>query len=73
MDWQSTIKGFGNFLMLERSLSTNTREAYVRDVSKLAAFLNMRELEIGPEGLELQHLSEFLQWLNELGLTFGVA
>ncbi|MFZ2899931.1 MAG: site-specific tyrosine recombinase XerD [Saprospiraceae bacterium] len=69
MDWQSTIKGFGNFIALERSLSPHTREAYVHDVSKLAAFLRMRGLEAGPLEVGLEHLTQFLQWLNELGFS----
>lgn len=69
MDWQSTIKGFSSFLALERSLASNTREAYVHDVSKLVAFLRMRGLETGPKEVELTHLTEFLHWLNELGFA----
>lgn len=69
MDWQSTIKGFGNFISLERSLSPHTREAYVHDVSKLAAFLRMRGQEAGPLDVSLEHLTQFLQWLNELGFS----
>jgi integrase/recombinase XerD len=69
MDWQSAIKGFGNFIALERSLSPHTREAYVHDVSKLAAFLRMRGLEAGPLDISLEDLTQFLQWLNELGFS----
>lgn len=69
MDWQSTIKGFGNFLILERSLSAHTREAYVRDIGKLASFLHMRSLDIDPIAVQLEHLTDFLQWLNELGFA----
>ena len=69
MDWKSATKGFGSFLTLERSLSVHTREAYVHDIEKLQSFLKMRDLDIGPEKVELAHLSEFLQWLNELGYS----
>jgi integrase/recombinase XerD len=69
MDWKSATKGFGSFLTLERSLSLHTREAYVHDIEKLQSFLKMRDLDIGPEKVELAHLSEFLQWLNELGYS----
>lgn len=69
MDWKSTIKGFGSFLLLERSLSPNTREAYVRDIGKLAAFLHLRQLDLNPTQVELSHLTDFLQWLNELGFA----
>ncbi len=69
MDWQSTIKGFGSFLILERSLSSHTREAYVRDIGKLASFLRMRSLDIAPVAVLPEHLSDFLHWLNELGFS----
>jgi len=69
MDWQSTIKGFGGYLILERSLSGNTREAYVRDIGKLASFLRLRNLETGPEAVRPEHLSDFLHWLNEAGFS----
>ena len=69
MDWQSTIKGFSNFLILERSLSPHTREAYVSDIAKLSRFFNLQQLEIQPEKVELQHLTDFIHWLNEMGFA----
>ena len=69
MDWQSTIKGFSSFLILERSLSGHTREAYVRDIGKLVSFLRMRNLALGPEAVQLPQLSDFLLWLNEVGFS----
>jgi len=56
MDWKSTIHGFESYLLLERSLSGHSIEAYQRDVSKLATYalshaitsptkINSRELE----------------------------
>ena len=44
MDWRSTIKGFQAYLMLERSLSPHSVDAYTRDVKKLAEF-SITELE----------------------------
>jgi hypothetical protein len=37
--WQSYIKHFKDYLRLERSLSGNSVEAYIRDVEKLEEFV----------------------------------
>jgi len=66
--WQSYIKGFQGYLMLERSLSENSIEAYIRDVSKFVEFLTLREYELSYKEIELTHLQEFVHYINELGL-----
>lgn len=68
MDWNSLIKGFKSYLMLERSLSTNSVDAYIRDASKLAEFLELKAYNISALQIELKHLEEFIFWINELGL-----
>ena len=58
MSWESTIIGFKNYLTIERSLSANSVEAYIRDVKKLADFAKEKkktELQI-----ERADLSEFI-------------
>ncbi len=69
MDWKSHISGFKSFLKLEKSLSDNSIEAYVNDLSKLISFLEIRQYNIAPEEVSLFHLEEFIQWINELGLS----
>ncbi len=66
--WQSYIKGFQDYLMLERSLSENSIEAYLRDVGKFVEFLALREYELNYKEIELTHLQEFIHYVNELGL-----
>ncbi len=66
--WQSYIKGFQSYLMLERSLSENSIEAYIRDVGKFVEFLTLREYELNYKEIELTHLQEFIHYVNELGL-----
>jgi len=39
MDWHSAINGFESYLMLERSLSSNSIEAYIHDITKLQEYL----------------------------------
>ena len=40
MDWKAAISGFKNYLKLERSMSPNTVESYVRDVTQLKRYRN---------------------------------
>lgn len=57
------------YLQLERSLSANTVEAYLHDIDKLNQFLELKDLPAQPETVTLQHLKDFLVWINELGMT----
>lgn len=68
-DWSSYIYGYKAFLRLEKSLSVNSVEAYVHDVTKFAQFLDYSGLNLPPEKIELHHFKEFLKWINELGMT----
>jgi integrase/recombinase XerD len=67
--WDVHIENFAAFLKLEKSLSTHSVEAYKRDISKLVRFLEIREIDLGPGEIELSHLTEFISWINEMGLS----
>lgn len=67
--WQSYIKHFKNYLRLERSLSGNSVEAYVRDVEKLEEFLELNQTPVAPARVEDHHLTAFLKYIAELGLA----
>jgi integrase/recombinase XerD len=67
MSWNSYIKGFKNYLQLEKSLSANTVEAYVRDISKFAGYLNAENLKLNYDEIELKHLEGFVKIINEFG------
>src|SRR2546423_1305935 len=41
LNWNIYIKQFGQYLKLERSLSQNSIDAYVRDVEKLSQFIEL--------------------------------
>ena len=69
MSWDLQISNFKNYLMLERSLSANSVEAYVRDVVKLRQFLENDNVSISPNEVQLIHLSNFLEAINELGFS----
>ncbi len=69
LTWNFSIKGFKTYLQLERSLSLNSVEAYLHDIEKFVVFLEYTKVDVGPDKVTLQHLKDFLQWVNELGMT----
>lgn len=68
MNWSSSIKGFKDYLVLERSLSNNSIDAYQRDIEKLAAFIHQKEYQLGPLDIRAEHLEKFIMWINNFGL-----
>jgi integrase/recombinase XerD len=69
MSWKADIQGFKNYLQLEQSLSPNSVEAYLHDVNRLNEFLQLHNYNIQPTGIQVDHLREFLKYLNELGMS----
>ncbi|MBX9850205.1 MAG: site-specific tyrosine recombinase XerD [Cytophagaceae bacterium] len=69
MTWDILIKQFKNYLQLERSLSSNSVEAYVHDVVKLREFLEISNIKAAPENITTNQLRDFLKFVNELGMT----
>ncbi|MDH5399446.1 MAG: site-specific tyrosine recombinase XerD [Cyclobacteriaceae bacterium] len=69
MTWDSAIKQFRHYLTLERSLSDNSVSAYIRDVVKLKQFSEMSNRQVAPLHTDSVHLINFIEYINELGLT----
>ncbi|MDE3145229.1 MAG: site-specific integrase, partial [Bacteroidota bacterium] len=67
--WEAYKKGFKAYLQLERSLSDNSVEAYLRDVEKLTEYLLATHQTKSPADVELKDLQHFVQWIAELGMT----
>ena len=68
MNWQSHFRGFKSYLRLERSLSANTIEAYIRDVEKLTQFFEFLKIDKRADEISSDDLKNFLVWVNELGM-----
>ena len=67
MSWESSIKGFKSYLQIERSLSDNSVQAYIRDIKKFANYaipLKLNELKIQRESI-----SDFLAELKDDGIA----
>ena len=70
MDWQALIKAYEGFLKLEKGLSSNSIEAYLSDIGKLEQFLELSQMEVGPEELERKDSLFLSQPLNK-GMLSG--
>ncbi|MCD4745652.1 MAG: site-specific tyrosine recombinase XerD [Bacteroidales bacterium] len=69
MKWQNYIKGFKAFLQLEKSLSINSIDAYLHDITKFTQYLDYNKIKLSAEEIELKHLQGFILWINELGIS----
>ena len=67
MSWETSIKNFKSYLQIERSLSTNSVEAYIRDIKKFASYAIFYELNA--LNVNRENISEFLVALNEKKLS----
>lgn len=67
--WEPYKKGFKAYLQLEKSLSDNSVEAYLRDIEKLTQFMLQTDTKKTPSQIELKDLQQFLKWIGELGMT----
>ncbi|MBT3418273.1 MAG: site-specific tyrosine recombinase XerD [Flavobacteriales bacterium] len=67
MSWEKSIKEFKSYLKIERSLSDNTIDSYLRDVQKLAKFSvdkDLNELKITKS-----EIKEFILSINKEGIS----
>ncbi|RKQ49242.1 integrase/recombinase XerD [Roseivirga pacifica] len=69
MAWEIYIQEYENYLRLERSLSANSVDAYVRDAEKLHQFLEMTKRDVPPTKVALIELQDFIEYINELGFS----
>ncbi len=67
--WEEQINRFKEYLLLERSLSINTIEAYQGDIGKLVQYLELRLLHKTPAEITLSDLQEFIKWITGLNMS----
>lgn len=69
MAWDFEISEFKNYLRLEKSLSKNSVEAYLRDVNQFESFLLLQKNECSVKEVGLKELQDFIAYINELGMS----
>ena len=67
--WEPYKKGFKGYLQLEKSLSDNSVQAYLRDIELLTNYLLDKKKVKSPSEIDLKILQSFLKWITELGMT----
>jgi len=63
---ETILKHYQAYMLLERGLSDNTREAYCTDVER---FLNWLSEDVALESVTLDHLENFIYELHDLGIA----
>lgn len=69
MNWDSEIRNFKNYLRLERGLSDNSVEAYIRDVARLRDYCLSKEPPIEVDSARPADISSYLAEIAQLGLA----
>ena len=68
-DWNSSVQGYKDYLVLERGLSKNSVLAYMRDIHQFRDFATNEENVQRPTDIELPHVERFLGHLYDKGLA----
>ncbi len=68
MNTQSYLKGFKDYLKLERSLSVHSINAYLTDIDKLFQYYLAIDKDLNLNKVQLNDLRAFVTWLNEIGM-----
>ena len=64
-NWDNAIDSFKSFLKIEKSLSQNTIDAYLRDINLLRSFLKNKPANL----IQLNDLQEFLLNINKSNIS----
>jgi integrase/recombinase XerD len=66
---RNELNDFISFLQIEKSLSDNSVKAYTADIEKLINFLESFHNSISLKSIQLTHLKEFIEYLNQFGIA----
>ncbi|MFD1550616.1 tyrosine recombinase XerD [Putridiphycobacter roseus] len=66
--WDKYRKDYQNYLKIEKSLSINSVDAYMRDFDKLSDFFSVNLIR-NPVAVELKDLQKLVKWIAEMGIS----
>ncbi|HAM97006.1 MAG TPA: site-specific tyrosine recombinase XerD [Marinilabiliales bacterium] len=69
MIWADYYEGYKSYLQLEKSLSGNTVEAYLKDIGKFTEYLEGQGFSANPTDVTQAKIREFIDFINELGMS----
>ena len=64
--WEKVSNEYRRYIRMEKRLSENTVDAYMRDLEEFAHYI-LRTFEVAPERVEPQMIERFMMWLYEQG------
>ena len=67
--WEFYLNDYYSYLKLERSLSENSISAYLNDIKKLRDFIKFKKIDLEPNNIDIVIINDFLEHLNELGIS----
>jgi integrase/recombinase XerD len=62
LSWKQSFRNFETYLRLEKSLSANSIEAYLNDVSKLERYFFETGIDVSPSSVTYSDLKAFIAW-----------
>ena len=66
-DWDRTMDDYRGYIRLERGLSSNSIEAYMRDLSKLRLYIDTDHPGTLPADVSQRQIENFMAWLYDKG------
>ncbi len=63
--WQEALEIFRTYMLIDKSLSGNTIDSYIRDVQALKAYLDSKKTSIGPQQVTAEDIQSYLLYLVE--------
>lgn len=67
--WNLYTRNFISYLKIEKSLSTNSVDAYLHDVELLQQYLSLENINLNADDLKLANFENFIAHLHDLGLS----
>ena len=64
--WEETGRRYRTYIKLEKRLSENTVESYMRDLRQFAHFI-LRQYDVAPRKVERTMIERYMGWLFERG------
>ncbi|MBM72331.1 MAG: tyrosine recombinase XerD [Crocinitomicaceae bacterium] len=68
-DWKSTLRGYNDYLALEKGLSENSIKAYLMDVRGFAEFLLGACNVENPNTFKPKHIEKYISHMYDVGLS----
>ena len=65
MNWEICLKSYYNYILIERNLSKNSVEAYMRDLNQFAKF----NKKVKPLKIKREHILNYINEINDSNIN----